>query len=394
MSWARRALPFLVLAVGVVAAAILASPRGRDGPPLDPRSTGPLGTKALVDTLRELGVEVTVTDAVLGPQVDVALILSDLLSEPQRAGLQDWVERGGRLVVADPASTFAPAAVGRTQLAFFEPPVAKACDLEALRDVERVATPGGWVYEVTAPATGCFWRNGGSWLVAEPVGDGVVLALGGPSALVNDQLGDVDNALLAVALLAPDGEGEVAILRPPAPGAGRAGLIELIPPRVKVAFVQFGIAFLLVVAWRARRLGRPVPEPLPVRIPASALVVAVGNLLQQARGRRRSAALLRADLRRTLAERLGLPASTPTEVIVDAVAARTATRVDRETVRSALDAPDAPDAPDPMTEDDLVRLARDVETVRRSVLSEGARAGAQRLPEGEDDKGAARVASD
>ncbi|MGH8906353.1 MAG: DUF4350 domain-containing protein [Egibacteraceae bacterium] len=352
----RLLLPGLLLA-GILVAALLAGPDGQPGPPLSPRSTGPLGTKALVDLLSQLGVEVQVSDGV--PATPVALLLADMLDDARRDGLRGWVERGGRLIVTDPGSTFAPEAVGDTVLGLIDPTIAKRCDLPALRDVERIAAPGGAVYEPGA-GDGCFPRNGGVWLVVRPMGEGTVVALGGPAAFVNERLGRADNALLAVALLG----GGVTLLEPPGPGEGDATLADLLDPRVRVALVQLAVAFLLVVAWRARRLGRPVREPVPVRIPASELVIAVGNLLAQAGGRTRGAALLRDDLRRQLADRLGLPASAPLESLAAAASARAAGRLDAAAVRSALD------GPVPRTEEELVALARQLERVRRLVLGE------------------------
>jgi hypothetical protein len=357
----RRALPLLVLLLAIAGVVLLAGPRGRDGPPLDPGSVGPLGTKALVDTLRELGARVHVTDTVPSADVTTALLLHDDLDDAQHKGLRAWITHGGRLVLTDPTSEFAPKIVGLTAVGFLDPPLTKRCTLAALRDVERV-TGGGVTY--ASGALRCFPRNRGAWLVADRMGDGMVVALGGPMVFVNERLGTADNALLASALLAPEGTEQVTILRPAKPGGGRASLTDLLPARVRVAFVQLGVAFLLVVAWRARRLGKPVLERTGVRIPGSELVIAVGNLLQQTRARRRSAALLRADLRRTLAERLGLPRSAPS----DAVAAAVAVRIDPQELRSALD------GPEPTTDEELVHLARGVERVRQSLLGEGGRA--------------------
>ena len=361
----RRLAVAALLVAGIVAAAVLAGPGGRDGPPLDPRSTGPLGTKALVDTLAAVGADVRIVTEIPGPDVPATLLLADLLDDPERRRLRDWVAAGGVLVVTDPRSELTPELVGATVLGFVDPTVAKGCDLPALRDVERVAAAGGAVYERTG--TTCFPRNDGAWLVAEAVGEGTIVSLGGPSAFINDRIGEADNALLAVALLAPDGRGPVAVLEPPGPGRGEASLGDLLDPRVRAALWQLAAAFTLVAAWRSRRLGRPVLEPTATRIPSSELVVAVGNLLQQARGRRRAAALLRADLRHTLTERLGLPAGAAIETIADAAAARTAGRLDTGAVRSALDGPAPP------SEDDLVRLGRDVERIRAEALGEGER---------------------
>ena len=85
--------------------------------------------------------------------------------------------------------------------------------------------------------------------------------------------------------------------------------------------MQLAVAFGVLVLWRSRRLGRPVLEPQPVQLAGSELVVAVGELLQRAKGREQAASVLRDDLRRWLAERLGLPPATPAEVVAEAAAA-------------------------------------------------------------------------
>jgi hypothetical protein len=142
-------------------------------------------------------------------------------------------------------------------------------------------------------------------------------------------------------------------------GGGSRSLGDLVAPGVKGAAVQLGVAFLLYALWRARRLGRPVPEPQPVPLAASELVVAVGNLLQQAGRRDEAGALLRADLRRRLAERLGLPLDAPVEVVAATAAARTGVPVER--LREAL-------IPVPLARDDeLVALSAEVAAVEEVV---------------------------
>src|SRR5690606_37520858 len=57
----RAAAPYAVLAAVLLLVGWLTADRRAGGPPLDPRSTAPDGTKALVDTLERLGAEVVVT---------------------------------------------------------------------------------------------------------------------------------------------------------------------------------------------------------------------------------------------------------------------------------------------------------------------------------------------
>ena len=87
--------------------------------------------------------------------------------------------------------------------------------------------------------------------------------------------------------------------------------------------------------------------------------MAVGNLLQRAKGRGQAAGLLTDDLRRSLAERLGLPPSAPPDLVADTVAARTG--IPRERVLGTL----SPTTP--RDEAELVALSQAVDSVRREV---------------------------
>ncbi len=129
---------------------------------------------------------------------------------------------------------------------------------------------------------------------------------------------------------------------------------------MRLALVQLVIAFVLYTWWRGRRLGKPVREPQLVQIGGSELVGAVGNLMQQTHDPDRAARLLRGDLRRRLAERLGLPPDSNPDVIAEVTAARSG--VDRDQVaRAVTDLP-------VRTEDELLDLARDIDRIRTEVL--------------------------
>ena len=373
-SGARRALPWVALVLGLALVVAVAGRGPEEGNPLDPASTGPLGTKALVEVLRGLGGRVTVSADRPGAGTDTALLLSDDLTPERRQGLLDWVARGGTLVVADPGSGLTEVEpVGSTRIGLLDAEIERRCAVAALGDVGRVAAPGGVVFKVPegqagpggrgSPGAGvtraCFPRNDGAWLLVQPVGEGTVVRLGGASVLVNQELGKADNAILLASLLVPVEGTVVQVLQPPLPGGGAAGLGDLIAPRVRLALWQLVVAFVLLALWRARRLGRPVAEPQPVQLPGAELVVAVGNLLQRAKGRGQAAGLLTDDLRRSLAERLGLPPSAPADQVADAAAARTG--VPRERVLRTLT------QTTPGDEAELVALSQAIDTVRREV---------------------------
>jgi hypothetical protein len=368
----RRVLPWVLLAAGLVVFVLVVGPGGRDYLPLDPRSTKPDGTKAMMDVLRELGARVDVVAATPPAGADTALVLSDQLTDAGRAQLLDWVRDGGTLVVADPESPISdPGSAGQTDLGFLSPPLDRHCPEPALADVGRVEAAGGRLFEVPAGATGCFTRDDpkAAWLLIQPTGQGTLVRVGGAGAFTNASLGKHDNGLLAVALLAPTAGTRVAVypVTPfeygPNPERERS-LSDLIAPGVKAALWQLAVAFGFVALWRGRRLGKPVLEPTPVEIPGSELVLAVGNLLQRARLRGQAATALADDLRRTLAERLGVPLAMPVEQLADLAAARSG--VPRERVLAALTAAPADEA-------GLVAAAQTVEAVRREVARGGRR---------------------
>ena len=354
-----RRVWIVALAVAALAAILLAGAPGRDGGALDPDGTGPLGAKALVLLLKDQGATVDVTDGALGAN-DTALLLADQLGDEQRAAVLSWVRAGGTLVVADPRSPLA----GAGGLSGVADRLGRNCDLPALRETGLIEVTGGVVYRLDTAgpgAIGCYGRSGKFYAVARSEGAGTVIALGGPAPFLNQDLGKADNSVLAVSLLAPRPGTGVAFVRPAPVGGGHRKLSDLISPRLKLAFLQLVIAFLLLCLWRARRLGRPVLEPQPVQLAGSELVVAVGNLLQQARRRNQAAAMLQQDLRRQLGQRLSLGPDAPAELVADVTAVRTG--LDRDAVLRALTAP-APDS-----DAALVALARATEEVRQEVLS-------------------------
>lgn len=366
MSRFGRWLPWLAILLVLVVLGFLVR-RPDDGDPLDPRSTKPLGAKALVELLESQGAEVELDRSPPAPDASaqVTLLLTDLLNDADRERLSEWVLAGGTLVVADPTSPFAPGA-GRTnplESAELGDTLEPRCDLDAVADVRRIDPAAGSPLRLPdiagLDAAGCFPFAGGYFLVARSHGDGTVVALGGAAPLVNRNIDEEDNAVLAVSLLAPQRDGRVVVLDRPLPGTGQETLSDVAPRGAKLVLVQVAIAFAFFAIARARRLGHPVLEPQAVEVPASDLVVAVGNLLHVARHRDQAAAMLRDDLRRSLAERLGLPADAHPDVIVDT--ARGRPELPGERIAAVLSGR-------PLSGDeDLVALAQLIETVRQEV---------------------------
>jgi hypothetical protein len=363
-------LPIGVLAGVVVLLLVIGDGDDNDhGAPLSAEGTGPAGAKAMVLLLDELGASVDVDVEVPTSATDTAVLLRDRLDDTRRQALLDWVADGGTLVVADPSSPLTPSLaepIGVLGLSDIELH-ADECDLADLVDVESLRPGGGTTYQVGAGDGSCFGDGESAYVVTRSHAAGLLVGVGSAGPFTNELLDDVDNAVLVAQLLAPQPEGtRVAFLDQlavpeNAPGEGDDTLAELIPDRILVALLQLALAFLVYVAFRARRAGHPVTEPLPTTIAGSELVAAVGELRQQEQAPERSAAILRDDLHRTLARRLGIPPDAPLDDVV-AVAERAGADADR--LRRVLAGPPVTDG------EQLTELARDIDLTRQEVLHE------------------------
>jgi hypothetical protein len=359
----------LVLGAVLVLVVFVAGNPDDAGEPLAPDATGPAGAKAMVLLLDELGADVDVEAGVPDDDVDTAVLLEDRLDGPRAEGLQRWVEAGGTLVVADPRSAFTPIVLGPLGAGGPLDDTAVEldrgdCDMQDLDEVQRLDLAAGVGYELPSGSRSCFGDEESAFVVERTVGAGRLVAVGGPGPFTNDGLDRADAAVLVADLLAPEPEGtRVAFLERGAPviaGDGEETLTDLVPEQVTLALVQLGLAFAVYVWFRARRAGRPVPEPLPTTLAGSELVDAVGRLLQQERDPERSAGLLRDDLRRGLARRFGL---SPGADVDELVAAAERAGADPDRLRAVLAGPPVTDG------DTLTTLARHIDTTRREILT-------------------------
>ncbi|WP_412541738.1 DUF4350 domain-containing protein [Longispora sp. K20-0274] len=105
--------------------------------------------------------------------------------------------------------------------------------------------------------------------------------------------------------------------RPPNP------LWGAFPPWFWAALVGLAIAGLLLVLARARRLGQPVAERLPVVVRSTETITGRGRLYARAHARLPALDAVRAGARRRLIPALGLAPTARSGEIVSAVAART-----------------------------------------------------------------------
>ncbi|MDR7279163.1 DUF4350 domain-containing protein [Catenuloplanes atrovinosus] len=137
-------------------------------------------------------------------------------------------------------------------------------------------------------------------------------------------------------------------------------MFEAFPPWFWAMLVLLAVAALVTALWRARRLGPPVVEPLPVQVRAHETVLGRGRLYRRARAAAHSAEILREAARQRLAHRLRLP---PEADLSAAVAAYL--RADEREARQVL-------YDFPVTDDgDLVWLAGALHDLTTAVTHEG-----------------------
>src|SRR5207248_6577045 len=98
---------------------------------------------------------------------------------------------------------------------------------------------------------------------------------------------------------------------------------KLLPPWAWAVLGMLGLAGVAFALARARRLGPPVSEPLPVAVRAAETVEGRGRLYRRARARDVALDTLRAGTLPRLRRALGLAPDTPVPAVVAAVAART-----------------------------------------------------------------------
>jgi hypothetical protein len=165
----------------------------------------------------------------------------------------------------------------------------------------------------------------------------------------------------------PDGTDPGEAGRPgQAAGPDEPTLADLFPAAAWSVLAVLALAALLAAAARARRLGTPVAEPLPVLVPATETVTGRGRLYQRSRDRGAALGVLRRTARERITHAFDLPPDSQRTVLVPTVAARTGIPADE------IDALLYSRAPE--TDADLVALAAAVETLVAAVT---------RIPEGE-----------
>jgi hypothetical protein len=176
----------------------------------------------------------------------------------------------------------------------------------------------------------------------------------------------------------PDAEQPQQDDDPPPVAAGGPSMFDLFPATAWTVLALLAVAAVLAAAARARRLGTPVHEPLPVLVPATETVTGRGRLYERSRDRGAALAVLRRAARDRITHALDLPPDAERDVLLPAVVAQTGFDTRQvDTLLFGLGAGDAraeEQSPEPETNDDLVHLAAALEILVETVT---------RIPEGD-----------
>lgn len=365
--WRRWRLPAAVIALVLVTAVIIgivqsSMSRGT----LDPEGIDAQGARALARLLDDQGVKITpvrTTEAVLeatSPGDTVLVTVPDLLTAGQ---VNDVVDTGARLVLVAPQTSVEQFAPELDPVRVGPPEVVEpACDLPEARRAGP-ARLGGLGYEGELSRTHgarCYTVGDSAALVTTAsAGGSPVTLIGSGDPLTNEHLDQDGNAALALGLL---GHSDHLVWYRPVPESAEGGTVSLtdqLPDWVGAAALQLAVAVALAAAWRARRLGRLVPEQLPVAVRASETTEGRARLYRRGHAREHAAALLREASLRRLDRMVGRRSSTPSPAAVAELAAVVAERTGRpvEQVETVLG------GPPPADDAGLVRLADELDTL-------------------------------
>jgi hypothetical protein len=352
------AIAAAVLAVAVLIALLSARPAAGY---LDPTAPEEEGGRAVAALLRERGIVVdearAAAEVPAGAGATVLVPFPDRLGPTQLAALR--ASAADVVLVAPGPEALGAVAPGVEVVARDEPLEVRepACGLPAATRAGTVSLSGE-VYRAgpdAGTASACYPAADGATLVQVGQGGRTVTALGSGEPLLNRSLAEEGNAALALALLGDDPRLLWFRPVPEGPPVGQSrSFLELVPPGWWWATAQLAVAVALLAAWRARRLGPVVVEPLPVVVRSAEAAEGRARLYRRSGDRGHAAEVLRGAARARLVAVLGLPEAAEPAALVRAVAARSG--------RSITGVSDLLYGPTPVDDAGLVAL---VETLDR-----------------------------
>lgn len=353
----RRTRGAVVWTLGLVlGGVVIALAAGGPAPDeyLHPDGTGQSGTRALVEVLKDQGVDVEVVgtadeaveatgDGADGSGATVVVGNTDLLTSTAAQRLLAGTVGADRVVFLDGA----PRVLRRldlgldVDLAAGAEPGAADCGVRWVRaddELTRVAwvlvpsgsdgLPDGAQACYPFAADGPDGEEGAEpvgWSAVDLPGSGLrapVTVVGFPDAATNRFVTEADHAGLVVRLLG--GSPRLVWYHPTADDLTENPAPEdeqpVWPAWLTPALVVVALAVVVFAFARGRRLGRLVPEPLPVVVRATETTESRAELYRVAGDRGRAAEVLRRATAARLAARLGLSPGSPHAAVVAAVA--------------------------------------------------------------------------
>ncbi|WP_309073041.1 DUF4350 domain-containing protein [Paenarthrobacter sp.] len=372
-AWFRKHLVWIALGTlltGLVTFLAVNSVSGAtDSRRLSARNPAPDGAMAAAEILARHGVSVTPTDTfedtmdALSAKDEATVLLFDAQGFLDRSQLEEITAAADRVVVVAPRlrtlnglnQGIRPGGVVPEATQVIEP----GCEQEDARAAGRVSAQGSIL---SGPVVCYPTREDGPGLYAASA-DGRVIVLGSRELMDNQHLASEGNAALALRSL-----GNNADLVWYIPGVGDVSasssnptLSELAPRWLAFAGPWLGLVALLSIAWRGRRMGPLVFEPLPVVVKAAETAEGRARLYQDSRAVRRAADNLRAGTLSRLARHFNLGADTTPEAIVDATA-RHATQSAQEVRFVLIDFT-------PESEGQLVQWAQEIDRIEQEATA-------------------------
>ncbi|OBJ95338.1 DUF4350 domain-containing protein [Mycobacterium sp. 1245852.3] len=359
-TWRWVLVTLLVLAVIAGVDAYLTA--SRPGARMDPGATGPDGAHALVELLRNAGVDVVVANNIA--DVEHAARPDALILVAQSQYLTDTLldrlaSVHSDLLLVEPTTRTREALLPDIRISG-----ANGFDLDpncTLREAVRAGSVRFGPSNTYEPKGGRAMTRCYDGALIRFRDDGrTITAVGNTDFMTNGGLLQAGNAALAMNLA---GDRPRLIWYAPhqveGESSAKASLFDLIPPNVIWIVGQLALVVLLVALWKGRRPGPLVAEELPVVVRASETVEGRGRLYRSRRARDRAATALRAATVARLLPRLGLGAGASPDAVVTTAAQRIGS--DPAFVSYHLF------GPPPTTDNDLLQLGRALDEIERQV---------------------------
>lgn len=331
-----RAKSWVFWVVGILvvtaAATFFLWPAKYDEFPLDPANSGTEGTMALVEVLKQQGVQVTVVhsadelERLNVPPQGTTLVVTD----PRYGGLPRLtvMDEYPTVVVFGTTSSIDDLGVSQTYL-YNTTPGARVLQANCPITVGKAVTlsvQAQYALRPNSDTTGvqtCFPDGSGFQFVRLQRAATTYDVVADPGISTNVGILDGDNAAFSLALLGRHSRLVWLSVNPDLAPQNRQVFADPIQTLLPWGYPVIGLLIwtaIVAVLWAGRRLGRLVIEPLPVVVKAVETTHSRGRLYHKASAHHHALAILQRATARRLTARLALPDGTSTQALAQAVA--------------------------------------------------------------------------